>query len=105
MLNPSFERFDWDQGDPAKCAAHGVTVDEIEGAFVSEAMMIVPDPKHSEDEDRYTAAGRARSGRHLFVAFTFRTVDGRRALRPITARYMHQKEAQRYEQARAQIEK
>jgi len=97
MLNPSFECFDWDQGNLVKCAAHGVTIDEIESAFVSNAMVILPDATHSEAEDRYIAAGRSMSRRHLFVVFTFRTVNGRRALRPITARYMHRKEAERYE--------
>lgn len=32
----------------------------------------------------------------MFVGFTFREVGGKRLIRPVTARYMHAKEAQRY---------
>ncbi len=105
MLKAVFECFDWDQWNQAKCQAHGVTIDEIERALASNALLILPDAKHSRDEDRHIAVGRNDDGRHLLVVFTLRTVDGRRALRPISARYMHQKEAKRYEQARAQIKK
>jgi uncharacterized protein len=52
---------------------------------------------HSADEDRLIAVGRTSTGRPVFVAFTIRTKDGRRLIRPVTARYMHAKEIAAYE--------
>jgi uncharacterized DUF497 family protein len=51
---------------------------------------------HSQSEDRFIAIGHDLDGRAVFVGFTFRERDGRRLIRPITARYMHAKEASRY---------
>lgn len=98
-----FEGFDWDAGNSDKCRSHGVSIREIESALVSEALLIMPDMKHSKDEDRYYAVCRTVQGRDLFVVFTFRWVAGRKLLRPVTARYMHKKEAERYEQTQTEI--
>lgn len=88
--------FDWDGGNRAKCQKHGVSVAEIEALFRN-APRIAPDPKHSHDEDRLIAVGRTSAGRPMFVAFTIRTKNGRRLIRPVTARYMHAKEIAAYE--------
>jgi len=58
---------------------------------------IAPDPKHSVDEDRLIAVGVTGKGRPVFVAFTLRTINKRRLIRPVTARYMHAKEIAAYE--------
>jgi hypothetical protein len=39
----------------------------------------------------------AEWGRSMFVAFTIRANEGRHLIRPISARYMHAKEARAYE--------
>ena len=103
MLTIRFERFDWDVGNHGKCQAHGVSIAEIESALLLDDMLVVHDAKHSLDERRYIAAGPTTAGRYLLVAFTLRTVGGWMALRPITARYMHLNEAERYEQARTKL--
>jgi uncharacterized DUF497 family protein len=41
--------------------------------------------------------GKTISGRPLFVAFTMRTKLGRRLIRPVSARYMHAREAAAFE--------
>lgn len=92
--------FDWDAGNRDKCQSHGVTLDEIEALFVSGASAI-PDVSHSHEEDRFIAVGRNRAGRPLFVIFTLRQAYGFNLVRPISARYMHEKEVKRYEQAQA----
>jgi len=102
-MNAFFEGFNWDEGNAEKCRAHGVSLREIEGALISKALVIVRDVKHSKVERRYVAIGRTGKGRDLFVGFTFRIVAGRKFLRPITARYMHRKEVERYEQTRTPI--
>jgi hypothetical protein len=43
------------------------------------------------------AIGRSAAGRYLFVVFMLREIDGQTKLRPISARYMHQKEITHYE--------
>ena len=53
---------------------------------------------HSTVETRFLAIGRASSGRHVFLAFTWRERNGDRYIRPISARYMHAKEVRHYEQ-------
>jgi uncharacterized DUF497 family protein len=103
MMDAFFEGFDWDEGNAEKCRAHGVSIEEIESALISNALAIVRDVKHSNVERRYVAIGRTVEGRDLFVGFTFRIGDGRKLLRPITARYMHRKEVERYEQTHPTI--
>lgn len=94
-----FTGFDWDEGNREKCQKHGVPVAEIEGLFLAGRFDIRPDLAHSQAEARFLAVGRGPGGRHLFVAFTVREREGERLLRPISARYMHQKEVSLYEEA------
>ena len=103
MIPQSFESFDWDDGNREKCQKHGVSINEIEEALTTEAMMILPDLKHSDEEDRFIATGQSRNGRYLFVVFTLRESDGKNIVRPISSRYMHQNEVKKYEQARTKI--
>jgi len=88
--------FDWDEGNRAKCAKHGVPLAEIE-MLLRDNPHVAPDVRHSDREDRLIAVGRNTAGRPMFVAFTIRTKQGRRFIRPITARYMHAKEVKAYE--------
>ena len=37
------------------------------------------------------------AGRYVFLVFMLRKIDGQTLLRPISARYMHQKEIDHYE--------
>jgi hypothetical protein len=83
--------FDWDDGNEAKCARHGLTRGEIEYALAHGARFAA-DPVHSLTEQRFIAVSRTETGRPVFVAFCWR--DGR--LRPISARFMHRKEALRH---------
>jgi uncharacterized DUF497 family protein len=92
--------FDWDDGNWPKCGKHGVAREEIERLFLEGGVRIAPDLKHAaRAETRHIAVGRV-SGRALFVAFSIRNGH----IRPISARYMHAKEATRYE-ASTEIQK
>jgi uncharacterized protein len=84
--------FDWNNGNTAKCAKHGLSRAEIENVFLLDPD-VAPDPLHSTHEDRFVAIGRTVAGRNVFVSFCLR--DGK--IRPISARYMHLKEVRRYE--------
>jgi len=95
-MDAAIDGFDWDSGNLQKCQKHGLSVAEIE-AFLLSDPRTAPDLKHSDREDRLMAAGRDRRGRAVFVVFTIRIRDGRRLLRPLTARYMHKAEIEGYE--------
>ncbi|MGY4753021.1 BrnT family toxin [Pannonibacter sp. Q-1] len=85
--------FDWDDGNWPKCGKHGVSREEIERLFLEGQARVAPDIKHSTPaESRHIAAGYV-NGRAMFVAFAFRG----NLIRPISARYMHAKEASSYE--------
>jgi uncharacterized DUF497 family protein len=88
--------FDWDAGNIGKCRKHGVTLADIEAAFMA-GPDVAPDMKHSGAEQRFIAIGKDKVGRPLFIAFTFRVQKGATYIRPISARYMHEKEIRAYE--------
>lgn len=88
--------FEWDAGNISKCAKHGVSMDDIESVF-SRALMILPDDEHSHAEARFRAIGKTTMGRHVFLIFTIRERNGAQYVRPISARFMHNKEVQHYE--------
>jgi uncharacterized DUF497 family protein len=100
MMNLQVSGFDWDEGNRAKCLKQGVSIMEIEDLFVH-SPRVAPAPKHSTDEDRLIAVGRTSTGRPVFVAFTIRTKNKRRLIRPVTARYMHVKEIAAYDEESA----
>ena len=88
--------FDWDAGNRTKCGRHGILLEDIEHLF-SLPHRIAPDVKHSDEEERFLAIGRHRDGHPMFVVFTTRHVEGKLMVRPISARYMHDKEFKRYD--------
>ena len=88
--------FDWDDGNRAKCKRHGVSIADIEALFDT-SPRVTPDVRHSDREERFIAVGRTRRGRAIFVAFTLRGPD-RRFVRPISARFMHEKERKAHDQ-------
>ena len=90
--------FEWDAGNWPKCGKHGVSMEEIE-AVLGERPSIQTDISHSQAEARFLAIGRTLAGRHVFICFTIRHRPGGRYLRPISARYMRQKEINFYEEA------
>ncbi len=96
-MNTVVSGFDWDSGNRAKCQRHGVSVDEIEGLF-ARPIMILPDTAHSTTEERLRAIGTTQAGRYVFLIFTVRERHGEKFIRPISARYMHQKEIDSYEE-------
>ena len=86
--------FDWDKGNWPKCAKHGVSRAEIEEVFAgTPAVETDPFP----EEVRMRAIGKSAAGRYVFVVFMLREIDGQTKLRPISARYMHEKEIAHYE--------
>ncbi|MEQ9444777.1 MAG: BrnT family toxin [Rhodospirillaceae bacterium] len=109
--------FEWDDANREKCRKHGLTREEIESVFQG-TVMVLPDPDHSIGEQRFRAIGRTNIGqpntvltdsrpaevnRYVFVVFTLRIRSGQTYIRPISARYMHRKEIDRYEKENSNL--
>jgi len=90
--------FDWDEGNARKIAdKHRVAQAEAEQTFFNEPLLLAPDPRHSQYEQRYHELGVTDTGRQLHITFTLRTAGT--LIRVISARDMHRKERAAYEQA------
>ena len=86
--------FDWNEGNWPKCGKHGVSREEIEQVLLG--MPAVMADAHT-DEPRMRAIGKTAAGRYVFLVFMFRKAESETMLRPISARYMHKKEIDHYE--------
>ena len=91
--------FDWDEGNARKSAEkHNVSHGESEQISFNEPLLLLPDPKHSDKEQRFHALGKTDVGRRLHVTFASR--DDGRLIRVISARDMHRKERVFYGKAK-----
>ena len=90
--------FDWDDGNSRKSEEkHSVSMAEAEQLFFNEPLLLLEDAKHSQHEIRIHALGKTDEGRLLHVTFTLRR--GGEKIRVISARDMHKKERNSYEQS------
>lgn len=89
--------FDWDSGNARKNEKHGVSTAEAEQVFFNAPLLMLTDAKHSGRESRFHALGKTDESRLLHIAFTLR--DAGEKIRVISARDMHRKEREFYEQA------
>ena len=91
------EGFDWDEGNARKSSdKHNVSQAESEQIFFNFPLLVLADLEHSQTEERYHALGKTNSGRLLHITFTLR-MEGK-LIRVISARDMHRKERNIYEQ-------
>jgi uncharacterized protein len=87
--------FEWDPKKEAKnIGKHKVAFSEAATVFADTLSTTVPDPDHSEDEDRYIIIGLSQRHRLLMVAHTER---GER-IRIISARPLTPTEREAYEE-------
>ena len=94
---PAIVGFDWDEGNARKNDKHGVSQSQAEEVFFNHPLLLLEDARHSGQELRYHALGKSHEGRRLHITFTLRG-DGT-LIRVISARDMHRKERNIYEQA------
>ena len=87
--------FDWDEGNIDKCEKHGVSIQEIELVFEHDPLIFI-NKKHPDEEQRYTAVD-LENKRSIYIIYTIRIRQLRMVIRPISARYMHEKEKKYYE--------
>ncbi|WP_455476548.1 BrnT family toxin [Bartonella sp. B17] len=86
----------WDNGNWPKCAKHGVSKKEIEYLFTNFGTLFMEHDPNIKEE-RFRAIGKNYNERYIFLVFTLRTINNKLFVRPISARYMHQKEIDFYE--------
>lgn len=87
--------FEWDPQKAAKnLRKHKVSFAEAATVFSDSLSATVPDPDHSDEEDRYIIVGKSMRFRLLIVAFAER--DDR--IRIISARELTRAERKAYEQ-------
>lgn len=87
--------FEWHPKKEASyLAKHGVSFAEAQSEFSDEFARLIPDPDHSDDEDRFIILGVSISARLLVVCHCIRSED---TIRIISARKAQKSERKLYE--------
>ena len=90
MSGPTFE---WNKVKASENRGkHGVTFEEGRSAFFDENARVIPDPEHSDDEDRFVLLGLSVRLRLLVVVHVWRD----NMIRIISARKADRSERQQY---------
>lgn len=90
-------RFEWDSRKSASNARkHRVTFEEARSAFAGPNGLVIDDPDHSEDQERFILLGLSYTLRVLVVCHVFRSD----AVRIISARKATAREATTYRRNR-----
>lgn len=88
-------RFEWDaQKSRANKKRHGVSFTEAQTVFLDENARFMPDPDHSEEEDRFVILGLNSQLRLLVVCHCYR--ENPDVIRIISARKATKTEAKSY---------
>jgi uncharacterized DUF497 family protein len=91
--------FSWDPDKAGKnLKKHGVSFEEARTAFYDEAGRIIPDPDHSQEEDRFILLGMSLKLRVIVVCHCYRGPDA--VIRIISARKATRRERGQYEAKR-----
>ena len=92
MSDPTFE---WNRSKASENRRkHGVTFEEARSAFLDENARVIPDPDHSDDEDRFILLGLSVQLRLLVVVHCYRLENN--VVRIISARKADRSERQQY---------
>ena len=69
--------FDWSEAkNQANIQKHGVSFEEAKSVFFDEFALLLADPDHSDDEDRFVLLGLSAKLRLLLVCHCFEADDG-----------------------------
>lgn len=86
--------FEWDEGKASdNLRKHGVSLAEASTVFADPLSRTIPDPLHSDEEDRFVVLGESVSGYTLVVVHTHRGEK----IRIISARKAAPRERKDYE--------
>jgi uncharacterized protein len=88
--------FEWDEGKAkSNLAKHGVSFAEASTVFGDPLSLTIPDPAHSQAEDRSIIIGQSHQRKLLVVVHTERGDN----LRIISARHASRRERKSYEES------
>ena len=88
-------RFAWDENkNQINQKKHGISFDEAKTVFYDEEALIIDDPAHSKEEDRFLILGFSQKANLLVVCHCYRESD--RVIRIISARKATRTEAKQY---------
>ena len=89
--------FEWDRRKSNENQRkHGVSFEEASSVFSDEHALLIPDPEHSSEEDRFLLLGMSASLRTLVVCHCYRKSD--EVIRIISARKASRSERAQYGQ-------
>jgi uncharacterized protein len=89
--------FEWDEEKAAKnLTKHGVSFSEASTVFADPLSRTIPDPLHSEEEDRFVVLGQSGLHHPLVVVHTYRG----EVIRIISARIATSRERRDYERGK-----
>ena len=87
--------FNWDASKASSNKKkHGVSFEEAKSAFFDENALVIHDPMHSDDEERFVLLGLSAMTRLLVVCHCYRQQDN--VIRIISARKATKKESSQY---------
>ena len=88
-------RIEWDnRKNSANIKKHGISFEEARTVFVDERALLIHDPDHSDDEDRFILLGMSARLRILLVCHCYRAQN--EIIRIISARRAGRKEQEEY---------
>lgn len=88
--------FEWDATKASlNKKKHNVSLDEAKAVFFDENAVVIHDPEHSDDEERFVILGLSMVARLLIVCHCFRHKDS--VIRIISARKATKKESIQYQ--------
>ncbi len=92
-MNPFL--FEWDTTkNRINTSKHGVSFEEAKTVFYDENALVINDPDHSINEDRFIILGYSRSARLLVVCHCYKESDT--IIRIISARKATKTESEKY---------
>lgn len=87
--------FEWDTSKASlNKKKHGIIFEEAKSAFYDENALVIDDPLHSEDEERFILLGLSTVARLLVVCHCYRKKDS--VIRIISARKSTKSESTQY---------
>lgn len=88
-------RFEWDWNkSKINLQKHGIAFEEAKTVFWDENALVIDDPEHSEEEDRFIILGMSQKANLLVVCHCYRASDT--VIRIISARKATRTETQFY---------
>ena len=89
--------FEWDENkNSSNKRKHGVSFEEARTVFYDENALLIDDPEHSEDEERFVILGFSEKARVLVVCHCYRSEET--VIRIISARKATKNEMKYYEE-------